>query len=355
MLPFVRPNVRAMHGYAPGEQPGAGERVIKLNTNENPFPPSPRVMAAIRDVPADTLRRYPDPLATRFREAASKVLDVRPGQILAGNGSDDILTIATRTFLPPGGRLAVCEPTYSLYPILAAIETAATVGVPWADGWSLPTNALLETDADAIYLPNPNAPSGTVVPPEAVADLARRSGKLVLVDEAYVDFADRSCLSLVAEHENIVISRSLSKGYGLAGLRFGYAVAQELVIEQMLKVKDSYNCDALSIAAAAAAMEDQDHARASWNHVRRERGRLTSELCKLGFDVLPSQANFVLATAPGDSARDLYPALKGLGVLVRWFDQPDLSDKLRITVGTSDETDALLRALRELRGESALG
>ena len=352
MPPFVRPNVLAMKGYAPGEQPRAGERIVKLNTNENPFPPSPRVMQAIRDVPADALRRYPDPLATRFRDAAAGVLNVRPTQILAGNGSDDILTIATRTFIPPGGRLAVCEPTYSLYPILAALETAATVGVPWADGWTLPTAALLEADADAIYLPNPNAPSGTLVPPAAVAELAGRFGKLVLVDEAYVDFADHTCLPLVATHENIVISRSLSKGYGLAGLRFGYAVAQESVIDQMLKVKDSYNCDALSIAAAAAAMEDQDHARASWDHVRHERGRLSEALAGLGFDVLPSQANFVLATAPHNSARDLYPALKRRGVLVRWFDQGGLRDKLRITIGTSEESDILLRALR---GEITVG
>ena len=355
MPPFVRPNVRAMHGYAPGEQPRLGERIIKLNTNENPFPPSPRVMAAIRDVPADALRRYPDPLATRFRDAAATVLNVRPTQILAGNGSDDILTIATRTFIPPGGRLAVCDPTYSLYPILAALETATTVGVPWLDGWTLPSAALLDADADAIYLPNPNAPSGTLVPPAAVAELAEWFGKLVLVDEAYVDFADETCLPLVAGHENIVISRSLSKGYGLAGLRFGYAVAQESVIAEMLKVKDSYNCDALSIAAAAAAIADQDHARASWNHVRRERGRLSEALAGLGFDVLPSQANFVLATAPDDAARHLYPALKRRGILVRWFDHDGLRDKLRITVGTCDETDALLRALRDLRGESTVG
>src|SRR5688500_9561816 len=197
---FVRANVRDMQGYTPGEQPGAGERVVKLNTNENPFAPSDKVMQAIAQVEPEMLRRYPDPMATPFRVAAAKVLGVTPDMILAGNGSDDILTVATRTFIPPGGALACPEPTYSLYPVLARIEDARYVPVPWDKEWSLPTEALLETTADTIYLANPNAPSGTFVSPTKVEELVRNFPGVVLIDEAYVDFADDSCLILVKEY-----------------------------------------------------------------------------------------------------------------------------------------------------------
>src|SRR6478752_9550364 len=190
---FVRANVRTMQGYAPGEQPVAGERVVKLNTNENPFPPSPKVMQALAQVEPEMLRRYPNPTADAFRDAASKLYDVPREMIIAGNGSDDILTIATRTFVPPGGVLASPEPSYSLYGALAQIEDAKFAGVPWGHDWTLPIDALLATKADAIYLVNPNAPSGTFVPPSDVAELAGRFSGLLLIDEAYAEFADDNC------------------------------------------------------------------------------------------------------------------------------------------------------------------
>src|SRR5215213_3047600 len=238
---FVRPNVREMHGYAPGEQPGVGERVVKLNTNENPFPPSPKVVQAIQNVEPEMLRRYPNPTADTFREAAAELLGVSPDMILAGNGSDDVLTIATRTFVPSGGTLAYPEPTYSLYPVLAQLEEAKSVTVKWEKDYALPIDALVETKANAIYLANPNAPTGTFVSPMKVEELARQFSGLILIDEAYVDFAEDDCVPLVREYENVVITRTLSKAYSLAGLRFGYAVAQPHVIAEMMKVKDSYN------------------------------------------------------------------------------------------------------------------
>ena len=357
MPPFVRPNVRAMHGYAPGEQPRAGERVVKLNTNENPYPPSPRVAEAIRSVDLEYLRRYPDPTATRFREAAAGVLGVTPDMILAGNGSDDVLTVLTRTFVPPGGSLAAPSPTYSLYPVLAAIESARFAPIEWSDGWSLPVEALAASGADAVYVPNPNAPSGTFATPEAFAELAESFAGAVLIDEAYADFAGADCLSLVERHENVIVSRSMSKGYGLAGLRFGYCVAQPHVIAELMKVKDSYNCDALSIAAATAAILDRDYHAEVTARVVAERGRLTAELTAVGFDVLPSRANFVLATVPDDgpTAADLYAGLKRRGVLVRYFDADGLRDKLRVTVGTPPQSDALLAAVRPLLADAAAG
>ena len=345
---FVRANVRAMQGYAPGEQPGIGERVVKLNTNENPFPPSEKVMKAIREVESEVLRRYPNPTGELFRQAAAKLLDVRPEMILCGNGSDDILTIATRAFVPPGGTLAFPDPTYSLYPVLAQLESAHTAPVEWDKEWSLPIDALLATKADAIYVANPNAPSGTSVSPLKVAELARRFDGALLIDEAYADFADDNCVTLVHSHPNVIISRTLSKAYSLAGLRFGFAIAQPQIIEQMMKVKDSYNCDAISVIAAAAAIADQEHAKRGWDHVRSERQRVSSELTQVGWTVLPSQANFILAGVPNGKGKEAYLGLKEQGILVRYFNLPGLTDKIRITIGTSQENNAFLGGIKAL-------
>jgi len=345
---FVRANVRAMHGYTPGEQPALGERVVKLNTNENPFPPSERVMKALREIEPEMLRRYPNPSGDLFREAAAKLLDLTPEMIICGNGSDDILTIATRTFVPPNGMLAFCEPSYSLYPTLSQLESAKSVGVPWGRDYSLPIDDLVATKADAIYIANPNAPTGTFVSPLRIAELARKFDGAVLIDEAYADFADDNCVSLVKDLPNLIVSRTLSKAYSLAGLRFGYGVAQSSVIEQMMKVKDSYNCDAISIIAATAAIADQEYARRCWEQVRSERQRVSSELIQLGWSVLPSQANFILAEVPNGLGREAYLGLKEQGILVRFFDRPGLTDKIRITIGTSQENNALIGGIMHL-------
>jgi histidinol-phosphate aminotransferase len=337
-----------MEGYTPGEQPSLGERVVKLNTNENPYPPSPKVLAAIRDVDGELLRRYPSSSADGFREAAAKKWGLSRDHFIAGNGSDDILTIATRTFIPPGGLLAFPEPTYSLYGVLAKIQDARTVGVPWETGFSLPVDGLLAAKPDAIYLANPNAPTGTAVPLAAITALAQEFKGLLLIDEAYADFAEQNCMSMAGQLPNVVVSRTLSKSYSLAGLRFGYAAAQPAVIEQMMKVKDSYNADAISIVAATAALSDEEYARGVWDMVRSERKRLADELSRLGYDTLPSQANFVLATVPGGNGKLAYQRLKQQGILVRYFDKPGLSDKIRITVGTSTENNALLAGLQSL-------
>lgn len=347
-ISFVRDNVRAMQGYAPGEQPAAGTRVVKLNTNENPFPPSPKVIEALREIDVEMLRRYPQPRADRFRTAAAKLLGVRPDMILCGNGSDDVLTVATRTFVPPGGKIAAPDPTYSLYPILANLESAQFHPVAWDADWQLPIAGLLAKKPNAIYLANPNAPTGTITPIELIDELASTFDGVVLVDEAYVDFTDQSCIELVHKHQNVVVSRTMSKGYSLAGIRFGYCVANEEVIAEMMKVKDSYNCDAISIIAATAAIEDQAYAKSNWKRIREERERVTASLTELGFDVIPSHGNFVLAGVPGGDGRAFYLGLKQQGILVRYFDMPGLRDKLRITIGTSLENDALLGGVKSL-------
>ncbi len=347
-LTFVRATVRAMDGYTPGEQPAAGTRVVKLNTNENPFPPSPRVLQAIREIGPESLRRYPSPHADAFRAVAAGVLGLDRDMIIAGNGSDDILTIATRTFVPAGGLLAFPDPTYSLYPVLARLQDARTKAVPWEADWQLPIERLLASGADAIYLANPNAPSGTFVAPAKVAELAGAFGGILLIDEAYADFARDNCLRLLGQYPNVLVCRTLSKAYGLAGLRFGFAAGRADVIAEMMKVKDSYNCDAIAIAAASAALEDQQYARRVWAEIVSERRRLGEELEKVGWPVLPSEANFVLASVPGGDGKRAYLGLKEQGILVRYFDLPGLTDRLRITVGTSQETNALIGGIKAL-------
>jgi histidinol-phosphate aminotransferase len=337
-----------MDGYTPGEQPGEGERVVKLNTNENPFPPSENVMRAIQQIEQELLRRYPHPHADHFRNAAAKVLGVTPDMLLAGNGSDDILTIATRTCLSAGDTLAYPDPTYSLYNVLARLQDAKIAEIPWEKDYSLPIEGLIGAKPQAIYIANPNAPTGTFVSPQRIAELAKSFKGLILVDEAYVDFADDNCLPLVRQHENVVISRTFSKAYSLAGLRFGYAVAQPAVIREMMKVKDSYNVDAVSICAATAAIQDQDYAREKWEQIKNERERVSSELTQLGWTVLPSRANFVLARSPDGRGREAYLGLKAQGILVRFFDRPGLQDKIRITIGQSHENNALLGGIRRL-------
>src|SRR5688500_2455768 len=345
---FVRQTVRESPGYVPGEQPGAGERVIKLNTNENPFPPSPRVIQALQQVEAEMLRRYPNPTADLFRAAAAKVHDVTPDMVIAGNGSDDILDVAVRTFLGPDDVLAFPDPTYSLYPVLAELGESRSVSVPWEKDWTLPIDALLATKAKAIFLANPNAPTGTFVPAAKMKELAKKFSGLLLIDEAYADFAGENCVGLVADHENVVISRTLSKSHSLAGLRFGYGIAQEDVIREMMKVKDSYNCDAISVCLATAAIEDIEYAKQTWENVRAERERLTDELTALDWQVLPSRANFILATVPDGNGKAAYLGLKEQGILVRYFDKPGLRDKVRITVGQSQENNALLGGIKAL-------
>jgi histidinol-phosphate aminotransferase len=240
------------------------------------------------------------------------------------------------------------DPTYSLYPVLARLQDARVAEVPWERDYSLPIEGLLAAKPQAIYLANPNAPTGTFVSPLRVAELARQFKGLVLVDEAYVDFADDSCLALVKQHANVVISRTFSKAYSLAGMRFGYAIAQPAVIRELMKVKDSYNVDAISICAATAAIQDQEYAHEKWEQIKNERERVSSELTQLGWSVLPSKANFVLARAPDGQGREAYLGLKAQGILVRYFDRPGLTDKIRITIGQSHENNALLGGIRRL-------
>jgi histidinol-phosphate aminotransferase len=342
----VRPNIKAMAGYVPGEQPRDGE-YVKLNTNENPYPPSPRVFAAIRAaLTGDRLRKYPEPLGDTFRQAAGKVLGVSPESILIGNGSDDVLTILTRTFVPEGGLVASPTPSYILYRSLADIQGARFQTFPFADDWNLPP-AWAGGVPDLVYVANPNSPTGTFVDPVAAAQLANRLDRPVVLDEAYVDFAPKNGLRYTIQ-ENLVVTRTLSKSYSLAGIRFGFAVAHPGVVREMVKVKDSYNCDVLSLAAATAAVRDQEYLAETRAKIIATRKRLTESLDGLGFDVLPSHANFVWARRADRPVKPLYDGLKARKILVRYMNYPEYGDGLRVSVGTDAEIDLLLRELAAL-------
>lgn len=343
----VRPNISAMKGYAPGEQLNDPD-IVKLNTNENPYPPSPRVFEAVQAaLTPNKLRKYPEPLGHTFRAAAGKVLGVDPDCILIGNGSDDILTILTRAFVPEGGLIASPTPSYILYKSLAEIQGARFASVPFAEGWSLPAKDWPK-QAHLSFIPNPNSPTGTVVPLSAVADLAAQLAPAPLVlDEAYADFAPDNGLSRAVALPNLIVTRTLSKSYSLAGIRFGFAVARPEIIRELVKVKDSYNCDVLSLAAATAALEDQDYFRSVRDKIIATRERMVPALTQLGFEVTPSHANFLWCRRADRPVKPVYEELKRRKILVRYMNY-DGYDGLRISVGSDAEIDTLLSELRAI-------
>jgi histidinol-phosphate aminotransferase len=346
MTTFVRPEIAAMSGYVPGEQPRAGE-AVKLNTNENPYRASEKVYAAIRQATENGLARYPDPVATAVREAVAQKFKIDPRSVLCGNGSDDLLTILTRTFVGSGELLRLPYPTYILYRSLAEIQGAQSETISFCADWTLPDEFFADSPTQKtqpqklrlVFLPNPNSPSGTVIPKQRILEIAEKLPCPLVVDEAYADFADEHCIDLVEQCEKLIVCRTMSKAYSLAGLRFGYLVAAPHLVEQMMKVKDSYNCDTLSIAAAAAAIADDDWQKENRRKIIATRNRLTEKMRKLGFDVPESHANFTWNTRWDMPVKPIYEHLKQNGILVRYMNYPGWGDGLRISVGTDEQID----------------
>ncbi len=336
-----------MQGYTPGEQP-QDKRYIKLNSNENPYPPSPHVIEALHRAVGEDLRLYPDPVANRLRDTAAALYGFRRENIIVGNGSDDLLTMLMRTFIDAGDRVAFPTPTYSLYDTLVEIQAGEVIEVPYPADFSLPS-ALAEVDAKLTFLCHPNAPSGVLHPLSAVEELARRVHGVLVIDEAYIDFASENALALVHQYPHVVVLRTLSKSFSLAGMRIGLAFGHPDLINELMKVKDSYNVDRLSIVAAVAALEDYDWMRQNVAKICSTRSRLIEGMRKLGYFVYDSQTNFVLARKAGTEQRAVYLGLKDRGLLVRYFSTPELSDCLRITVGTDEQIEQLLTALHDLR------
>ena len=379
-----RPGLRDISGYVPGEQPAGG---VKLNTNENPYPPSPAVAEALARFPVERLRRYPPASADPFRAAAARLHGLDPSEIVATNGGDELLRLAIATYVEPGEPVAIAPPTYSLYSVLIRLHGAHPVELPLTEDWAFPerfAERLNRSGARLALLVNPHAPSGRLFDRETVEAVADEFDGVLLVDEAYVDFVDPGLgydlVPAIRDHPNLVILRTLSKGYSLAGLRFGYGLGSASLLDPMAtKTKDSYNVDTLAVEVARAAIESREWAADNWTKVRTERERLRAGLERLGLTTLPSETNFVLAAVPPDAAvagtdadrgmprgvgesgadtasggaddtraNALYLALKARDVHVRWFAEPRLADRLRISVGTPEEDDRLLAVLAEL-------
>ena len=355
---YERENIARMNGYVWGEQPQDDE-TLKLNTNENPYPPSPAVTAALQGFDAAALRRYPNPLADGLRDVLAAHHGIDRDEIVVTNGGDEALRLALTTFVDPGQGFGMADPSYSLYPVLAAVQDARVVRLPLAEDWSLPRDfaaRLNDEDVRLTCLVNPHAPSGQLLDDDRIAELASELNGVLLLDEAYADFIDPSfkydAFKLISAFDNLLILRTFSKGYSLAGLRLGYLSGQASVIDPIVgKTRDSYNIDGLSQALGTAAFSDRDYAEETWLAVRSARRAVRDQLLDLGFEIPVSQANFLLATVPLDcphSAESIYAELKRQGILVRFFNVPGLDDKLRISIGTPDENRDLVDALTVL-------
>jgi histidinol-phosphate aminotransferase len=355
-MTYERAAIQRMHGYVPGKQP-ANPDTIKLNTNENPYPPSPAVFDVLRSISAESLRKYPEPMAQEFRNEAARLHGVSADQIVAVNGGDELLRMVITTFVDPGQPIGVLAPSYSLYPVLAAIQASPVIQVPAAADYGVPREfaaRMNDAGVNLSLLVNPHAPSGHLLTRAQIAEIAGDLDGVLLVDEAYIDFVDpelgHNLMPLLQTHDNVLMLRTLSKGYSLAGLRYGYGIGSEGLITPLLtKTRDSYNVDAIAQRVATAALHDQAHAQTSWERVRAERGRLYDALTSLGFKAPKSQSNFLLATVPQDkNALELQRGLEARGLLVRYFAEHRLDDALRITVGTPEQNNRLLTALGEL-------
>ncbi|MCL1926235.1 MAG: histidinol-phosphate transaminase [Syntrophorhabdaceae bacterium] len=347
-IPFRR-NIARMDGYAPGEQPQE-PGFIKLNTNENPYPPSPKVRKAILRETDNRLRLYPDPDANALRKQAARTYGFDLSNIIAGNGSDDLLAMIAKAFIGEKCVMAYPTPTYTLYDTLVQIQGGRTVRVQFPQDFALPVKALAGKGAPVTMVANPNAPSGTAVSTDTLAALADAVSGVLVVDEAYADFANDTALPLARERKNVIVLRTFSKSFSLAGMRIALGFAHPKIIEGLNKVKDSYNLDRLSIAAGEAALSDILWMKQNTARILKTRETLSEALPSVGYTPFPSQTNFILARQTrGGSARPVFEALKRRKILVRYFDTPRLADCIRITVGTDEEIGRLLAAMKKLR------
>jgi histidinol-phosphate aminotransferase len=342
MSRFLRPSLGNHFGYVPGEQPPDGAAWVKLNTNESPWPPAPRVAAAVSAAAAG-LQRYPSPRAEPLRTALAAHHGVDPAQVVVGNGADALISDCIRAFCEPGATMVVTDPTYSLLAVAARLHGVHTQPLALDDGGALPGD-FAAAAAPLRFVVNPNTPTGTWIEPEALETALDGTTGVVVVDEAYCDFAPRSCIPLLAGHPSWLVLRTFSKSHALAGLRVGYAVGAAELVADLTAVGESYPVDRCAVAGALAALHDADHHRRLVDSVLRERDRLTTALRELGWSLTPSRANFVCGVPPGASAAEVTAALREKRVLVRCLGAGGQS-RVRITVGTPAENDALLAAL----------
>ncbi len=347
---FARASIASMTGYVPGVQPDPREEYIKLNSNENPFPPSPKVKNVLRSLAYEDLRLYPDPLSGELRQKIGKLYDVSADQVICGNGSDDILNIIVRTFAQPGEAVGFHVPTFPLYRILGVIHGAQVISLPMVEPFDRPP--MPPDGVKVFFLPNPNSPVGFGFSANLVAQMAAKIKGILVVDEAYAEFAGENALALLRHYENIIIVRTVSKSYSLAGVRLGYAIAQEKMVAEMMKVKDPFNVTRLTQAIVAAALDDQEYLQKNISAIIQTREWFTKKASSLGYRIIPSQANFIFPEPPQKGrGKKFYHALFRERVLTRYYDEEGLRDGVRMTIGPQQEMEQVLRVMENILPE----
>ena len=346
-MTYFRSNIEAMKGYTPGEQPKV-KRLVKLNTNENPFPVSPKAMKALQEFAGD-LRRYPDPVASGVRKAAAAFVGLQEENIIAGNGSDDILTIVMRAFVGEGDKVAFPEPSYSLYPVLADIQGGSQVSIPLTEEFQLPENTVeLLKGCKVFFVPNPNAPTGNLFDKAMLRKICAEFDGIVLVDEAYADFAAENCIDLIGEFDNVIVSRTLSKSFSLAGARLGFAASTTELIDGMMKVKDSYNINMLTQVVGEASLLDLDYMYECRDKIIATRAKTTEALKALGMNVLDSQSNFLFVEPIVIGAKEYFDKLREHNIITRYFPAETTKKYVRITIGTDEEMNEFVEVTKSI-------
>lgn len=344
-MKYWNKKLKKMSEYMPGEQPDDLDTYIKLNTNENPFPPSKAVIEAIKNAANDMLRRYPNPTIMSVREAFARDNRFTADNVFVSNGSDELFSLIFRCFVEPTSTAAFAYPSYSLYYTMAEANGVKYEKINMDERFDINLRNFLEKEYDLAVLCNPNNPTGKGLERDAVEAFINEYRGLLVIDEAYVDFYGETLIDLVREHDNVIVTRSFSKSYSLAGLRVGLAIAHPGLIRGLVKMKDSYNVDRLAEAGALAALADIKTFRYNIEMMRNNKEYLEERLEALGFEIVPSKANFILVRHPDMNAADLYGQLKERKILVRYFSSPVISEYVRITVGTMLEIKALVREL----------
>jgi histidinol-phosphate aminotransferase len=350
-MSHLRPNIAAMQGYVPGYQPPDIASWIKLNTNENPYPPSPKVHEAIlAELGSDgaSLRTYPSASSQALREAAAELYGFDPSWIIMANGSDELLNNLIRACAGQGQEVGYVHPSYSYYSTLAEIQGAVVCTYGLSDDYRIEAFPG-QYHGKIFFLTTPNSPLGFAFPLDYIREMAVNCGGILVVDEAYADFADENALDLVREYDNVVVTRTLSKSYSLAGMRLGLAIARPEIISALDKIRDHYNLDRLAQAACVAALKDQVYFTECCRRIRETREWFSNELRSIGYDVIPPQGNFVFAAPPDRDGQRVYDGLYSRKILVRHFSDPLLCHGLRITIGTRVEMETTMAALREIR------
>lgn len=345
---YFRPEIDAMQGYVPGEQPKM-QKLIKLNTNENPYPPSEKVLQALKDLDMKRLRLYPDPLADELCSMIAERYGIERNMVIAANGSDDLLTMVFRAFTSDKLAVSILDPTYSLYKILAQMQHAEVRKIALeGDEFSMPSNILEQAKgSNLLIITRPNAPTGNSFAKSLMRDICANFDGVVLIDEAYADFAEDNCIDFVKEFSNVIVSRTFSKSYSLAGMRLGYAVGDARLIDGLYKLKDSYNLDMVAQTAAKASFADAENLEKNCKAIKETREMLRKALCDMNFTIVPSEANFLFASPPDGDGEGYFKMLRDNAIIVRYFPGERTGKYVRITIGLPEEMENLLKVTKK--------